>query len=804
MWWISVAFALEIDPNARWLDHGFTRCEAVSIEWRDTLIFPVLEGGERVGFVSIGDGNASFRLESPGEALGLAARFVDKEPIEPLRSSIASQEWTDHTDRALFLGLQADAFLDIDTLPRVTPGVKGVSIRTNDGWEVIVSDANTAQAARDARQVLSQRSEALTTLGMGPQGILQSDAHRAVAEWRTDRNYPASSSTTTRWLTWVRDDSGAADLRRDQIILAYQATDWNILTGHTRASEATGATVTQATVNLAIGMHGNQNQVDATARLRVQSPVATRTLTLRIPNQRDEPAPGIINPSSGGFRVESIIAAGVSELPMTEGWGLFLRGDDAIVQITLPAEIPAGGATTVDVLWHDTWAASHLLDGQEYAFHELMDRGGCHGPQQCAEWASHLTIGTVELGAVSTAHLVVPSNPWQSRAFPAELRVGTMNNDRWTAVLGGVLPEKRVVGDARWWIGKGTALTPVSFGAFDERVDDPVAGFPGLRTAEFGLSYPPDASFIRSVIHFFSGSLPAYPLAEVTIVEGARQPSLNLGDERGAEVLTAANRGNLVIEGILSLGGIDHFGTSYESPVAVPLPHPVEMGLVEAVISGWWADLGWSYEDAWLERSIEAYYRDRFAEVAYFDSQRKPWSDALDAAVTENTQGTVPLPFPGSKQPWIGDWGGRLFDRALRERIGEEALLKALDAFRGEGGPPTLARLRATLAKNTEIPLDDFFETWVIAGLRPTISGQWTAQGRTVTVEIEAEPAIGRYEVPVVVRTGRGFPTITWVLVEDGNGRAEIPVNGAPKTVSIDPAESLPLFDRRMQEVTLL
>lgn len=802
MWWIPAALALEVDPSPRWLDAGDVLLGIATLSFAETLVFPILDGEERVGFVAIGPGRAVVDFESPGEVLGLAARFRGEDPAD-LRAAIARQEWTDTVDRALIVGAEWELLFDLDALPVVRADAHGVFIRTDTGWEVVVSKADPIEALRQARAALAARELALEDAGIGLEPMLGSSwSGRAVAEWRTDRQYGRlpvlgdDEVQASRWLTWVRDESGAADARRDEIVVAHQDEEHAILTGRQRLGAPTAPTVTKATVNLVVNPDGPAKRVTAEARLVLKAASEASEVTLRVPWQREEELNGLLNPTNGGFVLEAVASGGVAALPVRRAWGLLDRQSGDLVEVTLPKPIAAGGTAVVDVRWKDRWAASHVLNAYDYSVHQLMDDGPCSGQSDCGRIAAQLMHENVELGRASAGHPVVPVVPWQSPAFPAQIRVGLGGGDRWVGVVSGAVPTERLVGEATWRITKGTALSRVSVGDYTEQVEDPVAGFPGLRVVQLGAGSAPQAAFARAVIHFYRSSLPAYPLDEITVAEDWRRPLVVTGDPDAVPVATRPGHGSLVVESRSVLGAVDGNGNVYRTSLE-PAPYAVERGLVTAILHGWWGGLGWTAEDAWLGDAIVAFYRERFSTFAFTADTRAFWSDDVDRRVRELWVGDAPLPLPGQRDPWAGELGGRLFDRALRARIGETALLTGLDRFLRDGGPPTLARLRAALAATTDVPLDDFFETWVIAGLRPEVSGTWVQEDKQVRVTLAADPPLGRYEVPVRVAGKRGVPRLVWVRVVDGRG--ESLVAGNAEAVEIDPEDWLPLRGRRIR-----
>ncbi len=801
MWWVSAAFGLEVDPSPRWLDAGELPLGIATLGFDETLVFPVTDAGERVGIVAIGRGTATVTFESPGEILALSARFP-AEDAGVRRAAIAAREWTDRTDRALLVGDGWDLMFDIDALPAVRADAHGVFIRSELGWEVVVSKADPIEALRQARALLAARELALADAGVPLEPMLDSSwTGRAVAEWRTERQYGAltaigADEQASRWLTWIRDESGAADARRDEIVLAHHDEHRAILTGRERIGPSSAPVVTKATVNVAVVPNGPSHAVSAEARLVLRAESATSEVTLRVPWRREPEIEGLLNGTNGSFELGAISSGGVADLPRRPAWGLLDRESGDLVEIQLPTPIPAGGTAVVDVRWSDGWAASHLLDGHGFALRSLLRDGPCTGFAHCSEVAARLMLPNVELGRASADHAIVPLVPWQSAVVPATLRVGVGGGERWIAIVSGAVPEDRMLADAEWRITKGTGMSRVSVGDYTEQVEEPVAGFPGLRVAQLGAGSAPNAAFARAIIHFFRSSLPPYPLTEIAVAEDFRRPTVVYGDVNEVPVGTRIGHGALVVQSALVLAAVDRRGFPYDTSYE-PAPYALERGLVSAALDGWWGGLPWTAEDAWLERAIVAFYRERFSAFAFTPETRAYWADLVDDDVRGLWVGDAPLPLPGRSEPWAGELGGRLIDRALRARIGEEALLRGLDAFlRGEG-PPTLARFRASLATTTDVPLDDFFETWAIAGLHPSLSGTWEHGDRETHITLTADPPLGRYEVPIRVTGKRGTARLIWVDVVDGHGMSTVP--GAAETVEIDPEDWLPLRGRKIQ-----
>jgi hypothetical protein len=141
-----------------------------------------------------------------------------------------------------------------------------------------------------------------------------------------------------------------------------------------------------------------------------------------------------------------------------------------------------------------------------------------------------------------------------------------------------------------------------------------------------------------------------------------------------------------------------------------------------------------------------------------------------------------------------------LFHGLVRARVGEQGLLRGLHAFLRRGGRTT-AELQQALEDVTGDDLSDVFDVWLDGRHAPELTASWHLVGDEVAVDLHTDLPFGTVRVPVAIESG-GRTEVHWVGLQDGHGRAVLPLRGRLKDVAIDPEGWVPFRRIRQDEGT--
>ena len=215
--------------------------------------------------------------------------------------------------------------------------------------------------------------------------------------------------------------------------------------------------------------------------------------------------------------------------------------------------------------------------------------------------------------------------------------------------------------------------------------------------------------------------------------------------------------GHLVVEG-LALWANECGGMAHKL-----FPHAVERGLAEALAGDWWRNRPWKQADAWLPEALAAYYRNRYLEHAYDDKVVAIWHRNVGLELEQAPRRAL-VPLRGSEDRWRNEVGARFLE-AVAHRIGETVFLEAMDRFHRSGAVSVRA-LQQELESLSRTALDDMFEPWVVAGIRPHVEGEWRAEGDVAQISLRSDVPFGNVAVPVVVESRRSVQTVWLTLVD--------------------------------------
>jgi hypothetical protein len=338
----------------------------------------------------------------------------------------------------------------------------------------------------------------------------------------------------------------------------------------------------------------------------------------------------------------------------------------------------------------------------------------------------------------------------------------------------------------------------VSFGDLNEDLIPALGGFPAIRLLVRSHEQG-DPVFVRAALAFLQEALPPYPYGELAFVQGPDRPVLGASARAGAlapiePVLVSATPGQVVVHGLLEIG--DSGTGSLERALASQFPHATDRGVVHALALHWWGRPAWADRDRWIAEAAAAFYRDRFVEEAWDEEVSGAWERVRRQALQLEVARADYAPLVGGAADAEVVGVGLL--RALASRLGEQPVLRGLDQLL-RGQSPTTEALRDALSLQAGVDLRDFFDAWVIAGLRPEVRGSYTIDRGELTLSIEADAPHARFQLPVGVIVGKKKEEVrlSWVDVVDGVGKATLPAKGEVRAVVIDPERWLPLRGER-------
>ena len=514
------------------------------------------------------------------------------------------------------------------------------------------------------------------------------------------------------------------------------------------------------------------------ALLKLGSDAPNALLDLELP-RRDMTLLDRVLPISDGFKItatETMEGQPVADLGAV--WGPF-AALDTVERRTwlLPSPVGPDAPQSVVVRMRHEWPLSNLYESR-------------FGGQQVLR----------ELGRVTTAQSVMPVVPGATSSYPVDLRVGTALPDKFKIGIGAGWTS--AMGDTgRWVSNEATSRSRISVGDFERLENAPTLGFPRVRILLHNKQAAGSPSMVRAVLNFYQTVLPRYPHREVAIVQAPDRyveptfingvPMCTTEDELGpVRPEVWGHEGHIELQGLLYVN-TDMGMSGCITQVKNQYPHAVERGLAQALAADWWRDRPWPRRDRWLPKALAAMYRDRFVEEAYKHKVVQKWRLASKELLDEVPRRFL-VPLSHTQEDWAVELGARLFGQALLKRIGEPALLQALNRFH-QSGAADLGSLQRELEASAHVSLDDFFAPWLVAGVRPSVDGSWQiTEKMDVALTLTSDLKFGAFAIPVEV-VGRRGERMHWVRITEGEVDARLPSLGSPKEVRIDPHGWLPL-----------
>ncbi|MCB9686382.1 MAG: hypothetical protein H6735_15175 [Alphaproteobacteria bacterium] len=801
----SLALALDVDPHGRWVDDGSVTIGEANATLDGGIVFPVTDGDRRVGFVFVGGATLSSPVATTGDALSVRAALPDL----PLR---AGERWDEPGEVLLAVGLRDELLAGAELGYALTGDSKTVSFVGEDGREHVLVTALTPRRALDrAQAALHDRSRALRAARLDLDAMLAREAFRAgearaIVELRPEHDLGAligavddSADLGRTWLTWVVDPTGLVDQTRGQVLAVHgQGADQHpvrILTGVPLEGPPAWS-IRRGELNLVLDPPiGTSALARDQARLEIAAGERGRWLDLWIPQTPSALRHGQVVVGGEPEITLAALADGTPLASMDLPFGPRRPGEDWIERgFLLPEEVDEGQTVSVRLDWQEAWDVSGIFNAKEWvAFQMRKLDPGTFQPAVPDGVPAVMSLGRVTAGVP-----VMPSTPTGNPRWPAEVRAGTVTNGYQMSLGGGARGEP--YGDGELWVGTVDGPTTVTGGDLTETRDGAFASYPAVRLLQHGQVFDrhmPER--IRAILHFYGTALPPWPHDEAVVIHGqdhpvmivVRDPQRVPDDPQSPPEVRYIGQGQIVLDSVVAIPVVA--STDLNRSLRNQWPHAAERGLAEALAAGWFGDLAWTDRDRWLGRAIPKVFRDRFVEEAWGAKVTEPWEAATDQRLSREAPSDGLQSLVGTDDWWADEVGARFLGRAIEARIGERALLEGLSRL-ATSEDPSLDRLVTELEEVSRTSLRDTFDAFVVAGLRPSLEGEWEQDGDRIRVHLVADVPLGTYEIPVVARKGRS-QTTAWIRVVDGVGEGSIPASEADD-VSIDPDRVMPLRGR--------
>ncbi|MDP2316814.1 MAG: M1 family aminopeptidase [Pseudomonadota bacterium] len=729
------------------------------------------------GWVFVGEAVGRVRWPDVAAARQFAVRQVlslgaSHERLAPVA---AGGDWVTAVDRAVLLqpGLGG-----ADTLPpAASPSSESASTASAS-----TGAASSAAASSESASTESASSEAMAALrarlaqlddvvSIGswlPQqallvadGAIPADATASWFDLRTADRYGVVRDPETlgtgpedRWLGLARDDSGAWLDRGRCRRLAAAGRDLTA-GGHYRSFGevdcAVGPAVSVTRTDVAYAARPSKDgyalEVAGDMRLVVHAERPVRSFALDVSFLRDAvDRTGVVGPIrlADGTRVD---------LPFRREPD---RGPPDRVLVVLPATLAAGASTTLSFHVDDTWG---------FGF------PGEFGKSTWLLWPyPRVAGGPPGLSGAATVRIGVPIDDTMAVVLPGPVRSWEADGQRWTewSQEGG----HRLLGAAigRWESAQEPAIPQA----------DPTQKQPAVAVrmyAEEKRSLTGVLGFSRGVIAWMNTVLPPFPVDDLTVFQA---PDGWFGftwvAPHGMVAMQQASLPYWLADKLFE--GLDHVP---ESTLAHELAHQYWGNAVSPA----------NPDDAWISETLAEVYADIFAGAKWgapaYEARRDLHRKFCEQELPRYTN--VSLATPGARSMALYHCGPYLFEHALRERIGIDALLGALDTFaRTHAGQQVRGEdVLAAIQANTSVDLTDFWDAWVNTGYIPALAGTWRVAGDgVVSGTITADVPFVTYDVPVRIIRGGKAETV-WCKVVDGQGTWTLAAGPKVERVDLDP-----------------
>jgi len=761
------------------------------VELPSGYLFGVEADGEPVGVVFVGSGRTHTELsQSEAQRLGNHLVLGGDATVERMRTVVDDRRFVEDVDTVLILGLDAPAVAAGLREVVVDGGVVG--FRDDQGvFQVVVTDYRLGASRRRATERLHDRQVALARHGLDPHDAIRMDRLEDRDRWVIDAHGDttfhelvpdAIGAPMSRWTTWIEDPTGAVEEGHHAVWLAHgwlprdEGDEPSLARLAGVVGDPEGARPRKILANVAARPHhsGLHTDVEVTSLVTYVSDDAARLVHLRVPCHEFEMRYDQMHVQRS-CGLDRVTVDGREPLYVGRGFGRIDPVNEGGVY-QLPAPIDPGGTSTLRVTHHDRLAIGAVVFGPEETIRRARKHVSLASPGGSIP-------DLLKLGPTTEAADLLPYAQRLTEPVDVELRAG-LPEGRYQVAVSGAMDTVLNRGRDSWTLTEQAGRPYVVVGDFHgEDSFGGQQGMPAVRILARDDVLDADLQVLaRATIRFFLDALPPFPHRELEIVQGTDSIAWQLGDETLPRPRLRAAPGQLLFEGIYSVGDA---GMVLRSR----WPRNLEVEMAEGVAAQWWRPIERPYaaDDAWIGSAMPRLYAHLFLDHAYSERVIRNWR-----AIPRDSEGDDSLEEREAERI------GRLFHGLVRARVGEEGLLRGLHAFlRREGR--TTTELQTALEQVTGEDLSDVFDVWLRGDHHPELTAAWHVDGDELVVEMHTELPFGRIQVPVDVLSGRD-ETTHWVEVSDGRGRARLPLEGRLKEVQVDPGGLLPLSRVRVDE----
>lgn len=573
-----------------------------------------------------------------------------------------------------------------------------------------------------------------------------------------------------RWLAMARDDSGAW-LDEGRCRRLYAAGRDTLGGRHARSlgdfdcTEGPPVTLvrTEVTLTARPAKDDYNLHVSADMRLVVRANRPVRTFALDVSFLNDAiDGTGVLGPirTADGARVDLPFRRDPAD-----------RGPPDTVLVVLPEPLAAGASTTLSVHADDTWAFG--VPGRI---------GRSTWPESPYPRVPGAPRGITGEGVMRVG---VPTGVDLDVAMPGPARTWEADGLAWSewAQPGG--QSQLAVSIGRW-----ASIREAAIPSADPAQKQPAVAV--YMSADEDRALAGVLGFSRPVIAWLNTVLPPFPPDALTVFQA---PDGFLGytwiAPEGMVSLQQARKPDWA-----GAGDFQKLEHSAEGTYAHELAHQ------------YWGNevVPARYEqDQWIAETLAEVYADLFAGAMWgsraYEARRDLHRRICEQDLARHTG--VALSAPEARNVALYDCGPYLFEHVLRERIGVDALLGALDTFaRTHAGRQVRGdELLAAIQADTQVDLRDFWDAWIHVGYIPALAGTWTSEpDGSLSGTIAADVPFVTYDVPVRVSRGGRAETV-WCKVTDGAGSWTLPPGPKVDRVDLDPHGMLLARERKMRAV---
>ena len=219
--------------------------------------------------------------------------------------------------------------------------------------------------------------------------------------------------------------------------------------------------------------------------------------------------------------------------------------------------------------------------------------------------------------------------------------------------------------------------------------------------------------------------------------------------------------------------------------------------LAHEVAHQWWGQaIGWkNYHEQWLSEGLSQYFAVLFATSDRGpDTGRSLLRQMRDSAMSLTNQGPVYLGYRlGHIQGDGRTFRGIVYNKSavvlhmLRQLMGDEAFFRGIQRFYREWRfrKAGTGDLMQVMQQETPIPLDRFFERWIMGATVPRIrvNASVASDGRTATVRIQQLGEVFDLPYTVTVQYADGESETVVLKISEADSEHQLPLRGPVRRV---------------------